>query len=714
MSQTQVVQTVAASGNPLLAPISDLIDYGSIRPEHIAPAIELLLTETRQGIEALVSNTIEPDWDNFIEPMESLSSRLWRAWSVAGHLNSVINTAALRDAYNAMLPVITEFSSWVGLNRDLFKHYLAVSQSTEFDSYTPTRKRIIELALRDFRLSGVELEGEKRQRYAQLSEDIALTSQKFSENALDAMDNWHYQVDDASMLEGLPQDVIDAAAQAASEAAAQGAEQQGDQTADHTGAPAGWRFTLKMPSYLPVMQYAKNATLRESLYRGYATLASDLGQAEYDNSSVIEKLLDLRLEDAQLLDFDNFAQMRLQTRMAQSADQVIAFLRDLAAKARPFAQQDVAILREFAARELDMDTLQPWDYTYVSEQLRQAKYAYSDEEVRQYLSEANVMNGLFGVIKTLFNIDLIPFEAPVWHADVRVFEVQEQGRVIGYLYTDLYARKGKQSGAWVDSERSRHVTSTHSIMPVVYLNCNFSRPQGSKPALLTHDDVITLFHESGHALHALLSKVDEPAASPFASVEWDAIELPSQFMENFVWEWPVMRSMAVHWETGQQMDRDLFERLLSARNFQSGMQMVRQIEFSLFDMLIHTRAEPTTIGAVMEILNQVRQEVSVIMPPSWNRFAHNFSHLFAGGYGAGYYSYKWAEVLSADAYSLFEEHADSERGTLDPQIGQLFKDQILAVGGSRPAAESFAAFRGREPSPDALLRHSGLVADATA
>ncbi|AFK62498.1 oligopeptidase A [Advenella kashmirensis WT001] len=719
MTQTQVVQTIATTGNPLLAPISDLIDYAAIKPEHIAPAIELLLAETRQGIEALVSTNTQPGWDNFIEPMEALSSRLWRAWSVAGHLNAVINTATLREAYNSMLPVITEFSTWIGLNRDLFERYLAVSQSAQFAEYTPTRKRIIELALRDFRLSGVELEGEKRQRYAQLNEDIALTSQKFSENALDAMDNWHYQVHDAAMLEGLPQDVIDAAAQAASEAATQSTEADDAAGSDSTDnalqpAQAGWRFTLKMPSYLPVMQYAKSATLREALYRGYATLASELGEPQYDNSPVIEKLLDLRLEDAHLLGFANFAQMRLQTRMAQSADQVIAFLRDLAAKARPFAQRDVTTLREFAASELGMTALEPWDYTYVSEQLRQARYAYSDEEVRQYLSEANVMKGLFGVIKTLFGIDLVPFEAPVWHSDVRVFEVQEQGRVIGHLYTDLYARKGKQSGAWVDSERSRHVTGTLSIMPVVYLNCNFSRPQGNKPALLTHDDVITLFHETGHALHALLSKVDEPAASPFASVEWDAIELPSQFMENFVWEWPVMRSMAMHWETGKQMDRDLFERLLSARNFQSGMQMVRQIEFSLFDMLIHTRTEPTTIDAVMQILNQVRQEVAVIMPPSWNRFAHNFSHLFAGGYGAGYYSYKWAEVLSADAYSLFEEHADGDRGTLNPQIGQLFKEQILAVGGSRPAAESFEAFRGRGPSPEALLRHSGLVADAAA
>lgn len=730
MTHIQDVQTMTetACGNPLLAPIAELIDYASIRPEHIEPAISQLLAETRQGIESLVSAEREPDWDNFIEPMETLSSRLWRAWSVAGHLNSVINTATLREAYNAMLPVITEFSSWVGLNHDLFKRYQAVSESAAFAHYTPTRKRIIELALRDFRLSGVELEGQKRERYAQLNEEIALTSQKFSENALDAMDNWHYQVDDAVMLEGLPQDVIDAAAQTARDAVAETEKPAGHehtqgngniqgtdhtQTAGHT-LNAGWRFTLKMPCYLPVMQYAKNATLREALYRGYATLASELGDTQYDNSAVIEKLLALRLEDAQLLDYGNFAQMRLQTRMAQSADEVIHFLRDLAAKARPFAQADVAALREFAAKELGMSDLQPWDYTYVSEQLRQARYAYSDEEVRQYLTEANVMNGLFGVIRTLFNIELVPFDAPVWHADVRVFEVREQERPIGYLYTDLYARKGKQSGAWVDSERSRHVSDTLNIMPVVYLNCNFSRPQGDKPALLTHDDVITLFHESGHALHALLSKVDEPAASPFASVEWDAIELPSQFMENFTWEWPVFRSMAIHWQTGKQMDKALFDRLLSAKNFQSGMQMVRQIEFSLFDMLIHTREKPLSIAAVMEILTQVRQEVSVIMPPSWNRFAHNFSHLFAGGYGAGYYSYKWAEVLSADAYSLFEEQADDERGTLNPQIGQSFKDNILAVGGSRPAAESFEAFRGRGPSPEALLRHSGLTSDATA
>ena len=694
----------AHTDNPLLAPISDLIDYASITPEHVEPAIRQLLAETRQGIEQLIEQVAEPDWDNFIEPMETLSGRLWRAWSVAGHLNAVVNTPALRQAYNAMLPVITEFSSWIGLNQDLFSRYQHIAQTPAFSEYSATRKRIVELALRDFRLSGVELEGEKRERYAKLNEALALTSQKFSENALDAMDAWHYDVTDPDRLAGLPQDVINAAAEAATEAGlAQGAN-----------ALPTWRFTLKMPSYLPVMQYAKDATLREAVYRGYATLASELGDQRFDNSAVIEKLLALRLEDAQLLDFRNFAQMRLQTRMAETSEQVIAFLRDLARNAKPYAQKDVQELRQFAAEQLDMPELDPWDYTYVSEQLRQARYAYSDDEVKQYLTEENVMNGLLSVIQKLFGVDFIPFDAPVWHENVRAFQVQENGETIGYLYTDLYARKGKQSGAWVDSERSRHVTGAFSVMPVVYLNCNFSSPQGDRPALLTHDDVITLFHESGHALHALLSKVDEPAASPFASVEWDAIELPSQFMENFTWEWPVFHSMAMHWETGKPMDKSLFERLLAAKNFQSGMQMVRQIEFSLFDMLIHTRTEPTSISQVMDTLGEVRKEVAVIMPPAWNRFPHNFSHLFAGGYGAGYYSYKWAEVLSADAYSRFEEAADSEHGTLVPEIGLSFKNEILAVGGSRPAADSFEAFRGRAPSSAALLRHSGLTPDAGA
>ncbi|MBK1781197.1 M3 family metallopeptidase [Advenella sp. WQ 585] len=680
------------NSNPLLAPLSELIDYSAIKPEHLAPALNSLLDETRLAINEIVEKVKEPTWDSFIEPLEYDSARLWRAWSVAGHLNSVVNTPELRDAYNAMLPKITEFSTWIGLNKELYQQYLKLSQCEAFNHFTPTRKRIIELALRNFRLSGVELEGENKERYAKISEKIALTSQKFSENSLDAVDSWELIVSDEKELEGLPQDAINAARQAAQ------AENK-----------EGWKFTLKMPSYLPVMQYAKSQALRERLYRGYATIASEQGDAQFDNSSNIEKLLALRTEEAHLLGYGDFAQMRLETRMADNATQVVDFLRNLAAKAKPFAQNDVDALKQFASQSLGMDDLQPWDYAYVSEQLRQSRYAYSDEEVKQYLPEPKVIDGLFYVIGTLFNVELEPFKAPVWHESVAVYAVKENNNLIGYLYTDLYARAGKQSGAWVDSERTRHLHGDNLHTPVVYLTCNFPPPQDNKPALLTHDDVITLFHESGHALHALLSKVNEPAASPFASVEWDAIELPSQFMENFCWEWSVLQKLSGHWETQEPLPESLYQKMLAAKNYQSGMQTVRQIEFSLFDMLLHQRTSQTSIADVLALLNEVRQEVAVIIPPAWHRFPHNFSHLFAGGYGAGYYSYKWAEVLSSDAYSLFEENTLDNHGTLNPIIGNKFRQEILAVGGSRPAAESFKAFRGREPSPDALLRHCGMT-----
>ncbi|NLY65007.1 MAG: M3 family metallopeptidase, partial [Alcaligenaceae bacterium] len=595
-------------------------------------------------------------------------------------------------AYNIMLPKMTEFSTWLGLNSDLYRLYKKIAESTEFASFTPVRKRIIELALRNFRLSGVELEGEAKERYAGISEQIALISQKFSENSLDAVDSWELLVNDESELEGLPQDAINAAKSAAQ------AEQK-----------EGWKFTLKMPSYLPVMQYAKSSALREKLYRGYATIASEQGDIKFDNSSNIEKLLALRTEEARLLGYNDFAQMRLETRMADTSEQVVGFLRNLASKAKPFAEKDVQALREYARESLGMNELQPWDYAYVSEQLRQSRYAYSDEEVKQYLPENKVMNGLFNVISTLFNVELVKTEAPVWHDDVAVYAVKEQDQLIGYLYTDLYARAGKQSGAWVDSERTRHLHNKHLHTPVVYLTCNFTPPLDGKPALLTLDDVITLFHESGHALHALLSTVNEPGASPFASVEWDAIELPSQFMENFCWEWNVLQQLSAHWETREPLPRSLYEKMLAAKNYQSGMQTVRQIEFALFDMLLHQRTEATSIAQVLALLNEVRQEVAVIIPPAWHRFPHNFSHLFAGGYGAGYYSYKWAEVLSADAYSLFEENAIESHGTLNAAVGNKFRQEILAVGGARPAADSFKAFRGREPSPEALLRHNGMA-----
>ncbi len=678
--------------NPLLSSPLDFIDYAAIKAEHIVPALTQLLEENKALIEQVAAEPAPLTWESFVERLDIASTPLWRAWHVVNHLNAVVNTPELRAAYNEILPKITEYSTWLGLNKDLYQHYKALKDSAEYATLTPTRQRIIDLALRDFKLSGVELEGEDKTRYAQISEQLANISQKFSENALDAVDNWAYFVESRDELVGIPEDTLTAAAEAAK---AEG--------------KTGYKFTLKMPSYLPVMQYARNASLREIMYHGYSTIASDQGDTRFDNSSNIEQLLALRQEESALLGYKNFADMQLETRMADNAAQVIAFLRDLANKAKPFAQKDVAELKTFAHEHLGIAELNPWDYAYVSEQLRQNKYAYSDEEIKQYLPEDTVLTGFFAIIKKLFNVDFTPINASVWHKDVTAYAVQDQGNTIGYIYFDLYARAGKQSGAWVGSERSRHVYGETTVTPTVYLTCNFTPPTGNKPALLSPDDLITLFHESGHALHALLSEVKDPAASPFSSVEWDAIELPSQFMENFTWEWPVIEQLTRHWETNESLPKALYEKMLAAKNYQSGMQTVRQIEFALFDMLIHQSINPLSIQQVLEILHQVRQEVAVVIPPSWNRFPHNFSHLFAGGYGAGYYSYKWAEVLSADAYSLFEENKLADGSTLNSAIGALFRKAILAVGGSVPAAEFFKNFRGRDPQPDALLRHSGML-----
>ncbi|USP46399.1 M3 family metallopeptidase [Alcaligenes faecalis] len=683
--------------NPLLVPIDSLIDYPAIQPEHIEQAVDQLLALARQAVDTVSNDASEPSWDNIVEPITDATETLYRAWSVAGHLNSVINTPELRTVYNQCLPRMSEFSTWVGLNRPLFLRYQALADSPAFTALTPQRQRIITLALRDFRLSGVQLEGQARDDYARISEELAQTSQQFSEHVLDAIDQWHYLVTDQAELDGIPDDVL---------AAAQRAAQENDQQ--------GWRLTLKMPCYLPVMQYARNQTLRELMYRAYTTIASDQGDTQFDNSQAIETLLDLRAQEASLLGFASYAHMRLETRMADTPEQVMSFLRDLAAKARPYARQDLDELQAFAQKELGLETLQAWDVPFSAERLREQRYAYSEDEVKQYFTEPAVLSGLFKVIQRLFDVTLRAADAPVWHPAVRPFEVMaSDGKVLGYLYMDLHARQGKQGGAWVDSERSRRRLGEELCLPIAYLVCNFAEPQPGRPALLTHDDVITLFHESGHALHTLLSRVDDPAASAFSAVEWDAIELPSQFMENFCWEWPVVQMLTAHVETGEHLPRALYNKLNLARNFQSGMQMVRQLEFSLFDMLIHSRDSGLSIDAVMEILDQVRQEVAVLFPPEWHRFPHQFSHLFAGGYGAGYYSYKWAEVLSADAYSAFEEkaytHSDGARDTLDSNTGHRFWREILSVGGERPAADSFRAFRGRDPSITALLRHSGLT-----
>ena len=698
--------------NPLLVSMNTLIDYAAIKPEHITPAIEQLLATARDAVTAAASPELAMSWDAIITPLDDASEPLWRAWSVVGHLNSVVNTPELRDVYNAMLGQITEFSTWVGLHVGLYTQYQRLHQCPDFKNWSPARKRVIELALRDFKLSGVELQGEARTRYAEVSDQQSQVSQKFSENVLDATDAWSLVIDDRKRLEGVPEDVIASLK---------------DPEAER------WTLNLKMPCYLPIMQYALDRDLRQTLYKAYATRASEQGAQEFDNSPLIEQALALRAEESKLLGFKHFAELRLQTRMANSDLEVTDFLRQLAQRAKPFAERDLIELKAYAKAELGLAALEPWDVAFASECLREARYAYSDDDVKQYFTEPRVLSGLFAVVQTLFNVELKTCEVNGWHPDVRAASVHNaKGETLGYLLMDLYARPAKQGGAWVDSERSRRKRqATHEQnrlesfsevqTPVVYLTCNFARPQGERPALLTHDDVITLFHESGHALHALLSEVDEPGASAFAAVEWDAIELPSQFMENFCWEWSVLERLTSHVDTQEPLPRELYDRMTAARNFQSGMQTVRQVEFSLFDMLVHNRDQGLSIAEVLTQLDQVRDEVAVIRPPSWHRFPHSFSHLFAGGYGAGYYSYKWAEVLSADAFAAFEEAAERAAndahvagqtlegtGALDAKTGERFKREVLAVGGVRPAAESFQAFRGRAPQIDALLRHSGM------
>ncbi len=680
--------------NPLASFGEDLIDYASITPDDIKEAIAAHLVRAREAVNAAADPALPATWEAIVEPMGKACDPLWRAWSIAGHLNAVVNTPALRDAYNAMLAPVTEYSTWLGLHEGIYHQYQRIKASAEFASLSAARQRAIQLYLRNFKLSGVELKGEARQRFAQNSERQSQVSQKFSENVLDAKDKWSLVLTDSSKLEGVPQDVLDSL---------------------YDKEQKAWIVTLKMPCYLPVMQYAKDRDLRHTLYKAYATVASELGEATWDNSALIEESLRLRAEEAELLGFKHFAELRLQTRMANTDDEVIKFLRELAARAKPFAERDLAELRAYAAKELALTDMQPWDVSFASEHLRETRYAYSEDEVKQYFTEPRVLAGLFEVVESLFNVKLQPMEFSPWHEDARAVEVLSPESVrIGYLLLDLYARTGKQGGAWVDCERARAKLHEHTELPIINLTCNFAKPQGGRPALLTHDDVITLFHESGHALHALLSEVDEPGASAFAAVEWDAIELPSQFMENFCWEWSVLEQLTAHVDTGEPLPRALFDKMTAARNFQSGMQTVRQIEFSLFDMLMHNKPAGLSIKTVLELLDEVRAEVAVLRPPSWHRFPHSFSHLFAGGYGAGYYSYKWAEVLSADAYAAFEEAAaasksDSQTTTLDAVTGARFKKEILAVGGLRPASESFKAFRGRDATIDALLRHSGMT-----
>ncbi|MBI5107493.1 MAG: M3 family metallopeptidase [Rhodocyclales bacterium] len=675
--------------NPLLD-FSALPRFDEVLPEHVAPAIRQLIDENRRLIDDLIAPQTPATWDDFVQPMLDAGERLSRAWGIVGHLHSVNDVPPWREAYNALLPEVSSFYAELGQNLALFAKFRQLAEGSEFPGLSPARRRIIENDLRDFRLSGAELPEDRKPRFKEIQEALSALGAKFSENLLDANNAHAEWITDEADLSGLPEDVR-AAAHAA-------AEKDGKQ---------GWKFSLHAPSYMPVLQFCDNRGLRERMYRAYATRASEFGKAEWDNGPLIDKILALRDEEARMLGYASYADVSLATKMADSASQVTAFLRDMARKARPFAERDVMELREFASQELGLAPLESWDIAWASEKLKQQRYSFSDDEVKQYFPEHKVLAGLFRVIESLFAVRLQPDAAPVWHPDVRFYRVEREGRLIGQFYLDLYARDTKRGGAWMDEAITRRRTEAGVQTPVAYLNCNFPAPVGDKAATFSHDDVITLFHECGHGLHHLLTQVDELPVSGIHGVEWDAVELPSQFMENYCWEWDVLTGMTAHAETGQPLPRVLFDRMIAAKNFQSGMFTLRQVEFGLFDLLVH--GDPAGRRGVMELLAEVRAEVAVLLPPEWNRFPQSFSHIFAGGYAAGYYSYKWAEVLSADAYEAFEEAARNCGTTLDAKTGERFWREILSVGGSRPALESFKAFRGREPLPDALLRHSGMA-----
>ena len=677
--------------NPLLD-FPGLPRFASIRAEHAAPAVDALLAEARAAIERVVADSREPTWSTVAEPIADALDRLHRAWGALRHLNAVVSTPALRDAYNGNLPRITSFYTEIGQDERLYAKYRALAGSSAFAALDDAKRRVIENELRDFRLTGAELPPAEKARFKAISEELASLTATFDDHVLDATNDFALYVDDAQRLAGVPEDVV---TEARSAAQAEGRD--------------GWKLTVRMPCFLPVMKYADDRTLRAELHRAQATRASDLGaRAEWDNGPLIERVLALRLESARLLGYPDYASMSLVPKMAGTTDEVLAFLRDLARRAKPYAERDLAELATFAREHLGIARLEPWDIAYASEKLMNERYAFSDELVRQYFPEDQVLAGLFRVVETIYGVHIRESTAETWHPTVRFFDIADRsGTTIAQFYFDNYAREGKQGGAWMDDAINRRRTAAGVQIPVAYLTCNLPAPVGAKPALFTHDDVITVFHEFGHGLHQMLTQVEVLGVSGIDGVEWDAVELPSQFMENFCWEWDVLKHMTAHVDTGAPLPRDLFERMLAAKNFQSGLATVRQLEFGLFDMLVHSAYVPGGGGRFatpQAALDAVRADVRVLPVAPYDRFMHAFGHIFAGGYAAGYYSYKWAEVLSADAYSLFEE-----LGVLSPEAGQRFRDEVLAKGGSRPAMASFVAFRGREPQLDALLRHNGMT-----
>jgi oligopeptidase A len=673
--------------NPLLD-FSGLPRFAEVRVEHIGPAIDALVAGVRAAVDAIAerATSVEPpSWDSIVAPQFAAMERLDRAWGVVSHLNAVVNSPALREAYNANLQKVTELHAQSSQDSRLHARYRALRVAPAFPQLSAAQQRLVDNALRDFRLGGAELAAADKARFLAISEEQAALMARFEENVLDATNDYALYVEDEARLAGLPADVMTVAREEA--------------VAD---ARTGWKLTLHAPSYLPVLQYANDRGLREELYRAYTTRASDLCRPEWNNGPLVVRLLELRAEEARLLGFGNFAEVSLTPKMAKSPEAAVVFLRDVVARAKPHAERDVVALRNFAKTQLGLPDLRAWDIDYASEKLRESRFAFSNNEIKQYFPEDRVLAGMFKVVETIFGLHIREVPAVAWHNDVRFFEIRETGGgLIGRFYLDLYARPHKRGGAWMDVAIDRKQSGGVVQTPVAMLTCNFSHPIAGKPALFTHNEVTTLFHEFGHGLHLLLTNVDHLGAG-MGNVEWDAIELPSQFMENFCWEWEVVRHMSGHVDTGAPLPRELFERMRAAKNFHAGMHFIRQLQFALFDLQMHM-AGPLDLPAVFALLECVRDEVAVFAVPDYNRFPLQFSHIFASAYAAGYYSYLWARVLSADAFSLFEE-----MGVMSAEAGRRFRAEILGTGSGRAADESFAAFRGRPPKIDALFRHNGM------
>jgi len=675
--------------NPLLN-IVDLPPFSAIKPKHIEPAIDQILADNRAAIARILENPEIKTWDNLVAPMEDLEDRLSRAWSPVSHMNAVLNSDELTDAYNACLPKLSQYFTELGQNEQLYKAYESIANGPDAEKLNVAQRKAIDNILRDFHLSGVNLPAEQKARFMEIQQQLSTLTSKFSQNVLKATQAWTKHITDEKALAGMPPSALAMA----------------KQTADTKGLD-GWLFTLEFPSYLAVMSYADDRALREETYQAFATRASDQGPhaGQWDNSGLMEQIMALRHELAQILGFETYAHRSLATKMAPSTEKVMEFLRNLADHSLGMAQEELEELTAFGREQFDITKLEPWDITYCSEKLREHRYAISQEDLKPYFPEYRVVDGLFNVVNKLYGLEIKELSGiDTWHQDVRTFEIFDRhGHSRGRFYLDLYARPNKRGGAWMDDCISRRETSEGIQLPVAYLTCNFSSPIGSDPALFTHNEVITLFHEFGHGLHHMLTQVNTLSVSGISGVPWDAVELPSQFLENWCWESQAVNLIAQHYQSGEPLPDDLYDKMIKAKNFQSGMQMVRQLEFAMFDFRIHSEYDPMKGARVQEILDEVRAEVAVIKPPEYHRFQHSFSHIFAGGYAAGYYSYKWAEVLSSDAFSKFEE-----TGIFNRETGLEFLESVLEQGGARDPMDLFIEFRGREPEIDALLRHSGI------